>query len=72
MQFPLSFFDITIWLAITAIILLATSEYLSSHYGQATPFINRKRLRALALIVSMLLMFAVFVQIYWTITAINP
>ncbi len=68
MQFPLSFSDISAWLAITAIILLATSELLSPYYGQAVPLIERKRLRAAALILSISFMFTVLIQVYWTIT----
>jgi len=48
MWFPFGFNDISLFLAITAIILLATSELLSSHYSQTRPFIERGRLRRVA------------------------
>lgn len=69
MQFPLSFLDLSAWLATTAIILLATSELISPYYGQSGLVIEKKRLRAAALILGMLFMFTVLIQIYWMITS---
>ena len=50
MSFPLELWDLSLWLAITAIILLISSELLSPYYRG----INRKRLRNAALAVSLL------------------
>lgn len=52
MWFPLSFLDITVWLAFTAIIMLATSEVVSTYYGKSNLIIDKNRLRLVALIVS--------------------
>lgn len=52
MQFPLSMSDISLWIAVSAIILLITSELLSSSSGAFGDFVidkNRLRLAALAL-----------------------
>jgi len=50
MRFPLSVSDIGLWLAVTAIILLVTSELLSSSTGRlANIAIEKKRLRLVAL-----------------------
>ncbi len=50
MNFPLSLSDISLWLAITAIILLITSELLySSPEYSARIAINKKLLRLVAL-----------------------
>jgi len=68
MQFPLSLLDISLWLAITSIILLATSELLSPHYGQINIIIDRKRLRTAALTLGLLFMFTVLIRIYGMIT----
>ena len=64
MQFPLSFWDISLWLAVTAIILLAISELLSPYYGKTNLLIERKRLRNVALTISLLFLVTVIICIY--------
>lgn len=64
MQFPLSFSDIILWLAITAIILLATSELISPYYGKTNLLIDKNRLRLAALGVSIVFIVSVLAQIY--------
>ena len=54
MSFPLVFDDVSLWLAVTAIILLVTSELLSPSYGNTSIYINNKRLRNAAVVVSIL------------------
>jgi hypothetical protein len=68
MHFPLSFWDISLWLAITAIILLATSELISPYYGPTTLIIEKKRLRAAALILGTLFGLVVLMHIYGILT----
>ena len=68
MQFPLTFNDISLWLAVTAIILLITAELVSPHYGQANLTIDKRRLRTTALIIGLLFMFTVVIRIYGIIT----
>jgi len=63
MQFPLGFWDISLWLAVTAIILLTTSELISPYYGQTNLLINKKRLRNVALTVSTLFLITVAIRI---------
>ena len=63
MSFPLNFWDISLWLAINAIILLITSEMLSPSYGKISVQIDRKRLRNVALIVSILFIVTVAITI---------
>ena len=64
MQFPLGFYDISIWLAISAIILLATSELISPNYGQAGLIIEQKRYRSTALVLGVLFLFTVVIIMY--------
>jgi len=64
MRFPLSFWDISLWLAVTAIILLATSELISPYYGKTNLLINKKRLRGAALLLGTLFMITVLIRIY--------
>jgi len=63
MGFPLSFWDISLWLAITAIVLLITSELISPYYGKTNLLINKKRLRNVAIIVSTLFLITVAIRI---------
>jgi len=64
MDFPLSFWDISLWLAITAIILLITSELISPYYGKTRILINKKRLKNAALAMSILFLVTVAIRIY--------
>ena len=68
MHFPLSFWDISLWIAVIAIILLVTSELISPYYGRTNLFISKKRLQNVALIFSILFMITVAVRI---ITLLN-
>ena len=68
MRFPLTFWDISLWLAVTAIILLATSELISPHYGQTNITIEKGRLRKAALTLGILFMVTVLIRVYGIIT----
>ena len=63
MQFPLSFWDISLWLAVTAIILLITSELISPYYGRMNLLINKKRLKNVALSIGTLFLITVAIRI---------
>jgi hypothetical protein len=69
MNFPLSFWDISLWLAVTAIILLITSELISPYYGKTNLLINKKRLRNVALTMSIMFLITVAIRIYEIITS---
>jgi len=62
-QFPLGFWDISLWLAVTAIILLITSELISPYYGKTNLLINKRRLRNVSIIVSTLFLITVAIRI---------
>ena len=68
MDFPLSFWDISLWLAITAIILLVTSELVSPYHGKINLIINKKRLRNVALAFSTLFLVTIAMRIITIIT----
>ena len=69
MNFPLSFWDISLLLAVTAIILLITSELASPCYGKTNLIINKKRLRNIALAFSILFLITVAIRIADIITS---
>lgn len=61
--FPLSLLDTSLVLAVTAIVLLVTSEILSPYYGTVNLKINKKRLRNAALTTSILFLATVAIKI---------
>jgi hypothetical protein len=69
MQIPLNFWDISLWLAVTTIILLITAELISPYYGQTNLLINKKKLKNAALIMGLLFLITVAIRIYGIITA---
>lgn len=65
MSFPLSLFDVSLWLAVMAIILLVTSELLSfssEYLGQIA--IEKRRLRLVALALGMGFMVTVIMRVF--------
>jgi hypothetical protein len=65
MKFPLSISDIGLWLAVTAIILLVTSELLSSSTGKLENVaVEKKRLRIAALTLGLGFMATVVMRIF--------
>lgn len=69
MTFPLGFSDISLLLAITAIILLITSELLSPYYGKITILLDKRKLKNTALAFSILFLTTVAIRIISIITA---
>ena len=63
MTFPLGFWDISLLTAITAIILLITSEMLSPHYGKVNILIDRKKLKNAAITFSIIFLATVAIRI---------
>ncbi|MCJ7470942.1 hypothetical protein MUO74_10725 [Candidatus Bathyarchaeota archaeon] len=65
MRFPLSISDIGLWLAVTAIILLVTSELLSSSTGKlGNVAVEKKRLRIAALALGLGFMATVVMRVF--------
>jgi hypothetical protein len=71
MHIPLTFWDISLWLAVTAIILLVTAELISPYYGQINLRADKKRLKNAALITAILFLTTVAIRIYGIITDPN-
>jgi hypothetical protein len=63
MQFPLTLSDISLWIAITAIILLVTSELLFSYSGDINFPIDKKHMRLTALILVTAFMVTVLIRV---------
>lgn len=63
MNFPLTLWDVSLLLAVTAIILLVASEMLSPYYAKINLKINRKKLRNTAITFSILFLATVALRI---------
>ena len=63
MSIPLNFDEITIWLALTSMILLVTSEVLSPYYDKIQVLINKKRLRNVAVAISLLFIASIIIKV---------
>jgi accessory gene regulator protein AgrB len=68
MQIPLDFWNVSLWLAVTAIILLITAQLAAAYDGPATLLIEKKRLKNAALLMGMLFLITVAMRIYGIIT----
>jgi hypothetical protein len=66
---PFSFWSISLWLAITAIILLISVQLISAYDGPATILADKKRLRYAAIALGLLFLATVAVQIYHIIAS---
>jgi hypothetical protein len=64
MQFPLTFWDIGLWFAYMAIVLLITSEMVLPYLEEQFLALDKKPLRISALVFGSLFMFFVLMQIY--------
>jgi hypothetical protein len=65
MEFPPGLWDVSLWLAIVAIILLATSELVSPYRGQTNLLIDKKRLRRVALVVGILFLMTLALRVFF-------
>jgi len=64
MSFPFTFWDVSLWLAITAIILLATAEIISPYYGRTNLIIEKKKLKRVSLVLGILFLITVVIRVY--------
>jgi hypothetical protein len=64
MQIPFNFWDVSLFLAVTAIILMITAELTSPYYGQTNLIINKKKLKNAALATGTLFLVTVAIRIY--------
>lgn len=63
MVFPLSLSDINLWIAITALILLITTESLLSQHGKLTFLVDKARLRFVAFLLGVAFMVTVIIRV---------
>lgn len=68
MQIPLDFWSITLWIAVTSIILLITAQLVQAYDGPQMLLIDSRKLRAAALTMGTLFLATVAIHIYTIIT----
>jgi Ni,Fe-hydrogenase I cytochrome b subunit len=69
MQIPLDFWNVSLWLAVTGIILLITAQLASAYEGKATILVDQKKLRTTALVIGILFLVTVAIRIYGIVTS---
>ena len=69
-QFPLSFLDITLVLALVTIVLLITSELASQYLGRMSLAIEKKLLRRAALVFGFAFLVTVALRVYEIISKV--
>lgn len=69
MQIPLDYWNVSLWLAVTAITTLITAQIVSAYDGPATLLINAKRLKYAALTMSLLFLATLAIRIFGIITS---
>lgn len=69
MPFPFDVWSVSLWFAVTGIILSITSQLVSVYDGEASILIDEKKLRTSALVIGMLFLMTVAMRIYGIVTA---
>lgn len=68
-QFPFDFFNVTLFFAVTGIILLITAQLISAYEGNATILVDQRKLRTMALVIGILFLATVAIRIYGIVTS---
>lgn len=64
MQFPLGFSEISLWLAIMAILVLTTAELISLYHGQTNILVDKGRLRKAAFALGTLFILTILIMMF--------
>ena len=69
MQIPLDFWNISLWFATTATILLITAQLVAAYDGKATLLLDQKKLRTTAVVIGIFFLVTVAIRIYGIVTS---
>lgn len=64
MQFPLSLTDLSLWFAVTSIILITTAEFILPYYGKINLLIDKSRFRTAAIALGILFLLTALIDIF--------
>lgn len=68
MQLPFDLWNVSLFFAVTSIILLITAQLASAYEGKATILIDQKKLKTTALVMGILFLATVAIRIYGIVT----
>ena len=68
-QIPLDFWNVSLFLAVTSIILLITAQLVSAYDGPASILIDQKKLRTAAIAMGILFLVTVVIRTYTVLTS---
>ena len=63
MQLPLTLDELSLWIAFICINLLISSEILSAHYGGVNVYLDKRKLRIIAIVYSIMFVLVILLQI---------
>jgi hypothetical protein len=69
MQIPLDFYNVSLWFAVTGLILFITAQLASAYDGNATIFIDQRKLKNTAIVIGALFLVTVAMRICGIITS---
>jgi hypothetical protein len=69
MQIPFDFWNVSLWLAVTGIILLITAQLASAYDGSASIMVDLKKLKTAALLMGALFFVTVAIRICGIVTS---
>jgi uncharacterized protein involved in exopolysaccharide biosynthesis len=69
MQIPLDLWNLSLWLAVTGIILLITAQLASAYDGNTSLLIDQRKLKNMALRIGILFLLTVAIHIYGIVTS---
>lgn len=69
MQLPFDFWNVSLFFAVTGIILLITAQLASAYEGKATILVDQRKLRTMALVMGMLFLATIVIRIYGIVTS---
>ena len=64
MQIPLDFYNVSLWFAVTGLVLLITAQVASAYDGNATILIDQRKLKNTAMVMGVLFLVTVAMRIY--------
>jgi hypothetical protein len=69
LQIPFDFYNVSLWFALTAIILLITAQLAAAYDGNATMLIDQRKLKNTAIVMGMLFLITIAIRIYGIVTS---
>ena len=69
MQIPLDLWNLSLWFAVTEIILLITAQLASAYDGNTSLLIDQRKLKNMALRIGILFLLTVAIHIYGIVTS---